>query len=115
MLTGLKRAETGAVMLACRILFELFADRVVDPQERWCGKSRRAAQTSACATGIGQECVSRAGAGARPQNDGGRSPATAKARSTAIPARPSVPSSKRRPIKVMPWGTRRGGENFGNG
>ena len=54
MLTGLKRAETGVVM-ACPILFELFADGVVDSQERWCGKSRRAAQTSPCATGAGNE------------------------------------------------------------
>src|SRR5260370_41899631 len=49
------------------------------------------------------------------QKEGGRSEATAKARSRAMPTRPRVPSSKRRPIKVMPWGTRRGGENLGRG
>src|SRR5258705_5412856 len=65
-------------------------------------------------TGIGYVRARVHGKGRR-QNDGGRSSATAKARSSAIPARPSVPSSKRRPIKVMPWGTRRGGENFCNG
>src|SRR5216684_4397437 len=53
--------------------------------------------------------------GRESQKEGGRSAATAKARSRAMPARPRMPSSKRRPIKVMPWGTRRGGENFGRG
>jgi len=36
------------------------------------------------------------------QKEGGRWFATAKARSRAMPTRPSVPSSKRRPIKVTP-------------
>src|SRR5262249_43048005 len=49
------------------------------------------------------------------QNPGGRSSTTPKARSRASPARPSVPSSNRRPMSVMPWGTRRGGENRGRG
>ncbi len=38
-----------------------------------------------------------------------------RARSKAIPIRPSVPSSKSFPIKVTPCGTRRGAENFGKG
>src|SRR5467141_4998113 len=49
------------------------------------------------------------------QKEGGRWLATAKARSRAMPTRPSVPSSKRPPIRVTPWGTRRGGENLGKG
>src|SRR5216684_1131488 len=49
------------------------------------------------------------------QKEGGRSAETEKARSRAMPTRPRVPSSKRRPMRVMPWGTRRGGENFGRG
>src|SRR2546425_5468905 len=49
------------------------------------------------------------------QKEGGRSAATAKVRSRAMPTRPRVPSSNRGPIRVMPWGTRRGGENFGRG
>src|SRR5437762_8421546 len=49
------------------------------------------------------------------QNPGGRSPMTLKLRSRASPARPSVPSSKNRPMRVTPWGTRRGGENLGSG
>src|SRR5882762_10461401 len=49
------------------------------------------------------------------QKEGGRWLATAKARSRAMPTRPRVPSSKRRPIRVMPWGSRRGEENFGSG
>jgi len=40
---------------------------------------------------------------------------TSKARSRAIPALPNLPSSKSLPIRVTPCGTRRGGENFGNG
>src|SRR5438445_755937 len=51
-------------------------------------------------------------AGVKP---GMRSKATPKARSRARLARQRVPSSKRRPSRVTPWGTRRGGENFGNG
>ena len=49
------------------------------------------------------------------QNPGGRSPATPKARSSASPARATVPSSNSRPSSVTPCGTRRGGENFGSG
>src|SRR5471030_115389 len=49
------------------------------------------------------------------QNPGGRSPATPKARSSARPARPSVPSSNSLPINVTPCGTRRGGLNVGSG
>src|SRR6267378_3156273 len=49
------------------------------------------------------------------QKEGGRWLETGKARSRAMPTRPRVPSAKRRPIRVMPWGTRRGGENFGSG
>src|SRR5271163_4042434 len=49
------------------------------------------------------------------QNPAGRSFTTANARSSAIPACPSVPSSNSRPISVTPCGTRRGGENFGSG
>lgn len=36
------------------------------------------------------------------QNPGGRSPDTLKWRSNASPARPSVPSSKSRPMRVTP-------------
>jgi hypothetical protein len=49
------------------------------------------------------------------QNPGGRSDLTANSRSSAIPARPSVPSSNSRPTSVTPCGTRLGGENFGRG
>ena len=52
---------------------------------------------------------------ARAQNPFGRSPRTPNAFSSAIPARPIVPSSKSRPISVTPWGTRRFGENFASG
>ena len=38
----------------------------------------------------------------RIQNPGGRSLTTAKARSSAIPASPSLPSSNKRPIRVTP-------------
>jgi threonine/homoserine/homoserine lactone efflux protein len=49
------------------------------------------------------------------QNEAGRSSAMPKARSNAIPAWVSVPSSNSLPINVMPCGTLRGGENFGSG
>src|ERR1019366_7328994 len=49
------------------------------------------------------------------QNPFGRSPRTPNAFSSAIPARPIIPSSKSRPISVTPCGTRRFGENFGGG
>jgi len=44
-----------------------------------------------------------------------RSPTTPKARSSASPTLPSVPSSNRRPIRVTPWGTRRGVGKVGSG
>src|SRR5258706_15705822 len=46
---------------------------------------------------------------------GGPPPATLASFSSAIPARAIVPSSNKRPIRVTPCGTRRGGENFGSG
>jgi hypothetical protein len=49
------------------------------------------------------------------QNPGGRSLTTPKARSSAIPALTIAPSSNRRPIRVTPCGTRRGGEKVGSG
>ena len=49
------------------------------------------------------------------ENALGRSVATPAAASSAMPTRPSVPSSKSRPISVGPCGTRRGGENVGSG
>ena len=42
-------------------------------------------------------------------------PTTPNARSSASPARATVPSSNSRPSSVTPCGTRRGGENFGSG
>ncbi len=88
----------------------LFPEKAAGLRGPACGR-----QAPPCATRISHQCVRAGDAKAPPQNDGGRWSATAKARSSAIPARPSVPSSKSRPIKVMPCGTRRGGENFGNG
>ena len=49
------------------------------------------------------------------QSPGGRSPTTFSDRSSASPARAIVPSSNNRPMSVTPCGTRRGGENLGNG
>lgn len=49
------------------------------------------------------------------ENPGGLSPATPNARSSATPTRAIVPSSKSRPISVMPYGTRRGWEKAGRG
>ena len=49
------------------------------------------------------------------QKPDGRSFPTPNARSSARPARATVPSSNKRPSSVTPCGTRRGGENFGSG
>ena len=49
------------------------------------------------------------------QNPAGLSRMTSRFFSSSSPAAPNVPSSNRRPIRVTPWGTRRGGENFGSG
>src|SRR5271169_1731492 len=69
----------------------------------------RAGSVAKTATRVGHPFVLKS------QNPGGLSPTTPKARSSARPALTMGPSSNRRPIKVTPWGTRRGGANVGRG